>query len=180
MRNALMGIALVGLLIAVPAVAADKLPRADERFLKEAAQDNLAEVQLGELAQQRGGSDQVKEFGKRMAADHGKAVDELKQLASQKGVALPTALDRGHQREHDRLAKLSGAEFDRAYMKHMVKDHGKDVKAFDREATSGKDPDVKSWAARTLPTIKEHQAQAKQLLASVDGKASPAASPRAR
>ena len=158
--------------------ASSTLPRADAHFIKEALQDNIAEVKLGELAQQRAASDAVREFGKRMATDHAKALDELKQLASQKGVAVPTALARGHQRLYDRLAKLSGAEFDRAYMKERAHDHDKDVKAFDKEANSGKDPDVKAWAAKTLPTLKEHQGQAKQVYASVQGKGSPSASPR--
>jgi putative membrane protein len=192
MRNSLTGIALVGLLIAVPAVASaqaparqdtvkeskdSKLPRGEEKFLKEVAAGNMAEVKLGELAQQRAASDSVKQFGKRMATDHQKAYDELKQIASQKSVAVPTALDRSHQRLYDRLAKLSGAEFDRAYMKEMVKDHDKDVKAFQKEADAGKDPDIRAWAAKTLPTLKEHQDQAKQVMASVQGKGSPAASP---
>jgi putative membrane protein len=193
MRNSLTGIALVGLLVAVPAVAAAQAPtrqestteskgsktaRGDEQFIKHATQDNLAEVKLGELAEQRAASDSVKQFGKRMASDHGKALEELKQLASQKGMAVDTALDRGHQRLYDRLSKLNGADFDRAYMKEMVKDHDKDVKAFQKEADAGKDADVKAWAGKTLPTLKEHQDQAKQVHASVQGKASPAASPR--
>jgi putative membrane protein len=193
MRNSLTGIALVGLLIAVPAVVSaqtptrrdaakdsstSKMARADEKFMKEAAEGNLAEVKLGELAQQHAASDSVKQFGKRMATDHQKAYDELKQLASQKGAAVPTTLDRSHQAVYDRLAKLNGADFDRAYMKDMVKDHDKDVKAFQKEANSGKDADLKAWASQTLSTLKEHQDQAKQTLAAVQGKSSPAASPR--
>ena len=192
MRNSLTGIALVGLLIAVPAVTSaqaptrqdtakeskdSKMARGDAKFLKEAAGDNLAEVRLGELAGQRAASDSVKQFGKRMATDHQKAYDELKQIASQKGITVPTELDRGHQRNYDRLSKLSGADFDRAYMKEMVKDHDKDVKAFRKEADAGKDADVKAWASKTLPTLQEHQQQAKQVAASVRGKSSPAASP---
>jgi putative membrane protein len=192
MRNSLTGIALVGLLVAVPVVTsaqaprqdtakepkASKLPRGEEKFLKDAAEGNLAEVKLSELAGQHGASDGVKQFGKRMATDHQKAYDELKQLASQKGVAVPTALDRSHQALYDRLSKLNGADFDRAYMKEMVKDHDKDVKAFQKEANSGKDADLKAWASKTLPTLKEHQDQAKQVMAAVQGKSSPAASPQ--
>jgi putative membrane protein len=194
MRNSLTGIALAGFLIAVPAIASaqqaparqdtakesksSKLPRADEKFMKDAAAVGMAEVKLGELAEQHAASDGVKQFGKRMATDHGTANDELKQLASQKGVQLPTALDRSHQSLYDRLSKLNGADFDRAYMKEMVKDHDRDVKAFQKEADSGKDSDLKAWASKTLPTLKEHQDQAKQVQASVQGKSSPAASPR--
>jgi putative membrane protein len=192
MRNSVTGIALVGLLAVVPALASaqaqprqesskeskgSKVARGDEHFMKQVAQDGMAEVQLGQLASQRAGSDAVKQFGKRMADDHAKAADELKQIASQKGVALPTGLDRGHQRFYDRLSKLNGADFDRAYMKEMVKDHDRDVKAFQKEADAGKDGELKAWAAKTLPTLREHQQQAKQVNASVQGKSSPAASP---
>jgi putative membrane protein len=204
MRNSVTTIALAGLLIAVPAVASaqspsqppprqdapaaskskaakesmnGKIARGDEKFMKDAAVGGMTEVKLGQLAEQKASSDSVKQFGKRMATDHGKANDELKQLASQKGVALPADLDRGHQGLYDKLAKLNGADFDRAYMKEMVKDHDKDVKAFRKQADSGKDADLKSWASKTLPTLQEHQQQAKQVSASVQGKSSPAASP---
>jgi putative membrane protein len=202
MRNSVTGIALAGLLIAVPAVASaqspsqppprqdapkeskaakesknGKIARGDEKFMKEAAVGGMTEVKLGQLAEQKASSEAVKQFGKRMATDHGKANDELKQLASQKGVALPMDLDRSHQGLYDKLAKLNGADFDRAYMKEMVKDHDKDVKAFRKEADSGKDLDLKSWASKTLPTLQEHQQQAKQVAAGVQGKSSPAASP---
>jgi len=193
MRNSLTGIALAGLLIAVPTVAAAQTParrdagkdsstakmaRADEKFMKDAAAGGMAEVQMGQLAEQHAASDAVKQFGKRMATDHKKAGDELKQLASRKGGTLPTALDASHQRLYDRLSKLNGADFDREYMKEMVKDHDKDVKAFRKEADSGKDADLKAWASTTLATLKEHQDQAKQVQASVQAKSSPAASPR--
>jgi putative membrane protein len=186
MLKKVTGIALVSLMIAVPAVGSaqtskqGKTPRGDEKFVKEAAEGNLAEVQLGHLAQQRASSDAVKQFGQRMATDHSSANDELKQLASQKNVQMPTALDRTHQRLYDRLAKLSGADFDRAYMKEMVKDHDKDVKAFQKEANSGRDPDIKAWASKTLSTLQDHDQQAKQVQASTQGKSSPAASPRTK
>jgi len=202
MRNSLTTFALAGLLVAVPALASaqspsqppprqdapkeskaakepknGKIARGDEKFMKDAAVGGMTEVKLGQLAEQKAASDGVKQFGKRMATDHGKANDELKQLASQKGVALPMDLDRSHQGLYDKLAKLNGADFDRAYMKEMVKDHDKDVKAFRKQADSGKDPDVKSWASKTLPTLQEHQQQAKQVAAGLQGKGSPAASP---
>ena len=202
MRNSLTTFALAGLLVAVPALASaqspsqppprqdapkeskaakepknGKIARGDEKFMKDAAVGGMTEVKLGQLAEQKAASDGVKQFGKRMATDHGKANNELKQLASQKGVALPMDLDRSHQGRYDKLAKLNGADFDRAYMKEMVKDHDKDVKAFRKQADSGKDADVKSWASKTLPTLQEHQQQAKQVAASVQGKSSPAASP---
>lgn len=156
---------------------ASKMARGDQGFMKEATQHNIGEAELGQLASQRATSDAVKQFGQRMATDHGKANDELRQLAAQKNVALPTDTDSSHKRLHGKLAKLSGAEFDREYMKAMVDDHAKDVKKFQKEADAAKDPDLKSWAAKTLPVLKEHQTQAQQTYASVRGSA-PSAMPK--
>jgi putative membrane protein len=113
-------------------------------------------VQLGKLAAEKAQSPEVKQFGQRMVDDHGKANDLLKQLATAKGVNLPTELDRSTQREMDKLAKLSGADFDREYMKHMVSDHKKDVREFKSEAKKAKDADVKQFASSTLPTLEQH------------------------
>lgn len=135
---------------------ANKLNRADSSFVKDAAMGSMAEVALGDVAQKNASSDQVKQFGARMVQDHSKANDELKQVASSKGVDLPSALDRKHQSEVDRMSKLSGAQFERAYMSHMVGDHKKDVSEFKKAAKSAKDADVKSFASKTLPTLEEH------------------------
>jgi putative membrane protein len=129
---------------------------ADQAFVRKAAMGGLAEVELGRLAQQKASSDEVKQFASRMVQDHSKSNDELKQVASAKGIEVPSALDMKHKNDYDRLNKLSGAEFDRAYMSHMVDDHRKDVADFKKEADSGKDADIKSFAAKTLPTLQEH------------------------
>ena len=129
---------------------------ADTAFAKEAAVGGLAEVELGNLAKEKASSNDVKQFGDRMVTDHSKANDELKQWAQQKNVTLPTALDAKHKATRDRLAKLSGDAFDKAYMHEMVTDHQKDVAAFKKESTSGRDADLKAWAAKTLPTLQEH------------------------
>jgi putative membrane protein len=136
--------------------AAGQMDRADRKFVEEAAMGGMAEVELGKLAQQKGGSDQVKQFGARMVEDHGKANDELKQLAQAKGLSVPAAPDKSHQKEVDKLNKLSGAKFDREYMAHMLSDHRKDVSDFKKAAGSAKDSDVKSFASKTLPTLQEH------------------------
>ena len=124
--------------------------------MEEAAIGGMAEVELGNLAQQKASSDDVKKFAERMVQDHSKANDQLKQTASAKGVELPTALDKKHKSDMDKLQKLSGADFDRAYMKHMVSDHKKDVSEFQKEAKSGKDSELKSFASSTLPTLQDH------------------------
>ena len=135
-------------------MAGGKLP--DENFVIKAANGSMAEVELGKLAVDKAGSDEVKKFARRMVDDHGKANDELKTLAQNKHITLPAAIDANEQAVHDRLAKLSGAAFDRAYIQAMLTDHKKDVNEFRMEARSGKDADVKGWAAKTLPTLEEH------------------------
>ncbi len=139
-----------------------KLSSADRQFVTKAAQGGMAEVELGQLAAQKAQNPQVKEFGQKMVDDHSKANDQLKQIASQEGVTLPTGLDAKDQALKDKLSKLSGDQFDRMYMQHMVQDHKKDVADFQKEANSGKDQQVKQFAQQTLPTLKEHLQMAQQ------------------
>jgi putative membrane protein len=147
-----------------------ELSRGDTRFLEHVARDSQAEIELGRLAAERGGSDAVKQFGDRMVKDHSQAANELKQLAQQKGITLSEQADRKHSRAVDRLSKLSGAEFDRAFVKDMVKDHEKAVSSFRREAQRAKDADVKQWASKTLPTLEDHLKSAQSLQATVAAK----------
>jgi putative membrane protein len=133
----------------------------DMAFAREAAIGGMAEVELGNLAKQKASSSDVKQFGDRMVTDHGKGGEELKQWAQSKNITLPAELDAKHKALRDRLAKLPTDAFDRQYMNEMVMDHQHDVMAFKREASSGKDADLKAWAARTLPTLEEHLKMAK-------------------
>ena len=133
----------------------------DMTFAREAAIGGMAEVELGNLAKQKASSSDVKQFGDRMVTDHGKGGEELKQWAQSKNITLPAELDAKHKALRDRLAKLPTDAFDRQYMNEMVMDHQHDVMAFKREASSGKDADLKAWAARTLPTLEEHLKMAK-------------------
>jgi len=151
---------------------ASTISSSDRKFMDKAAQGGMAEVKLGELATQKAQSDQVKQFGQRMVDDHSKADQQLKQLASTKDVTLPTTLDKSTQKEYDKLSKLSGADFDREYMKHMVSDHKKDISDFKSEASKAKDADVKQFASSTLPTLQEHLqlAQAAEKTAKNEGK----------
>ncbi len=128
----------------------------DQNFVSKAALGGMAEVDLGRLALEKAGSDDVKKFAQRMVDDHSKAGDELKTLAQNKHLTLPMGGDPHAKAMHDRLAKLSGAAFYRAFMQAMVVDHRKAVNEFRLEAKSGKDADVKGWAAKTLPTLEEH------------------------
>jgi putative membrane protein len=141
----------------------------DAHFAKEAAQGGMAEVKLGQLAQEKGANDSVKSFGKRMVDDHSKAGDKLKEVTSRENITLPTDISAKDQATYDRLSKLNGAAFDRAYARDMVKDHETDVAAFQKEANTGKDDSLKGFASETLPTLQDHLKQAKEMMKSVGG-----------
>jgi len=156
MRKAIGAGTIMLSLAALPVLAQPAAKNADQTFVVNAAKGGMAEVELGKLAAEKATKDAVKKFGQRMADDHSKANDELKSLAQSKGITLPTSVDPKDKATQDRFAKLSGDAFDRAYMQHMLADHRKDVAAFRTESKSGKDPDVKAWAGKTLPTLEEH------------------------
>ncbi|NUR56350.1 MAG: DUF4142 domain-containing protein [Acidobacteria bacterium] len=141
----------------------------DRAFVKEVASGGMAEVELGNLAKEKASNADVKQFADRMVTDHGKANDELKNWAQQKNVTLPTELDAKHKAKRDQLAKLSGEAFDKAYMREMLTDHQHDVAAFKRQSTAAKDPDLKAWAGKTLPTLQDHLKQARDTNAKVGG-----------
>lgn len=135
----------------------------DKKFAKNAAVGGMTEVELGKLAVQKGSSDAVKQFGQKMIDDHTKANDQLKQIAGKEGIDIPQSLSSKQQSHVDKLAKLSGPAFDKAYMKDAVKDHEKDVNDFKSEAQYGSDPNIKLFASNTLPTLEQHLAAAKDL-----------------
>lgn len=137
--------------------------KADQQFVTDAAADGLAEVRLGQLATQRAASDEVKQFGRRMVEDHTKTNNQLADIATQKGISIPTSLKPEHEELADRLRGLSGEAFDRAYMQNMVKDHDKAVSNFEKEAKTGRDRDIRSFADSQLPVLRDHLEQARDL-----------------
>jgi putative membrane protein len=148
------------------------LAPADAEFIERAAEGGRKEVEVGKLAQTRASDSNVKAFAERMVKDHGTSNDELMSLAKTKGVTLPPPVKmttdatpgaRGTSGASDPFAGLKGAEFDRAYMNQMVGDHEKTVQLFEQQSTSGQDPAVKAWAAKKLPTVREHLTQAKSI-----------------
>jgi putative membrane protein len=140
-----------------------KISAADESFMKKAAQGSMAEVELGQLAQQRATNPDVKKFSQRMIDDHTKANNDLKQVASADNVTLPDSLDAKDQATKQKLLSISGDQFDKAYMSDMVTDHTKDVAEFRKESTSAQDPAVKNFATTTLPTLEDHLKEARQI-----------------
>lgn len=133
-----------------PAAKSSSLSVKDKTFMKKAAKGGMMEVAMGNLAAQNGQSDDVKSFGKRMVTDHSKANDELKSIASQKGVTLPGK---------EPTLKWSS---DKAYINTMIKDHEKDLAEFQEEAKTGSDPDVKKFAEDTANVVQEHLDLAKE------------------
>jgi len=140
-----------------------QLSRSDYKFLRDAIEGGQTEVRLGELAKQKATDPSVKSFGDRMVTDHSKANDELKSIASSKGATIPATLSHGERSSLDSLQKATGKDFDKEYVSTMVKDHKKDVKDFEDAADNLKDPDLKAFAAKTLPTLQEHLRMAQDL-----------------
>lgn len=161
-----MAVAAAGLLVPSTGVAGDKgkAKSADsQHFVMETARSNMAEIQLGQLAEQRATSADVKNYARRMVDDHTKANSELREIANDKNITIPTDLDSKQKSEYERMSKLSGANFDRAYMERVEKHHRKDVAYFEKQANEGTDNDVKQWAQRTLPTLRKHLEMAHQV-----------------
>jgi putative membrane protein len=142
---------------------AQSLSDADREFIKKAASHGAAEVELGTLATQRASRPTVREFGAKMVKDHGAANAELATLAQSKGVEISREPDAAHKAVRDRLMALQGADFDRAYMQEMVKDHTQDIAEFEKASQTASDTDVRSWAAAKLPTLREHLALARDI-----------------
>jgi putative membrane protein len=136
--------------------SARNLSRNDQSFVRTAAEDGMAEVDLGKLGQQKAQNPQVKQLADTIVKDHQAANGQLMSIASSKGLEVSPTRPQSEARTRDKLAKLSGGDFDRQYADQLAKDHRKDISAFQKEATSGQDPDVKNFAAQTLPTLQEH------------------------
>jgi putative membrane protein len=172
--NTLFAFSLGTLLAVVPAMAQSSkdstmskssaaTTMTDTMFMKKAARANLAEVELGRLAVQKATNADVKKFGQRMIDDHTKADDQLKKVAADEHVTLPETMSASDKATKESLEKLSGEEFDHAYMSDMVKDHKKDVAEFKTESKTAHDETVKNFAAQTLPTLEDHLKEAEKI-----------------
>lgn len=160
-------VALITVFSTVGLLAADLPAAHDQSFVNKAAQGGQAEVTLGQLAAKKATNQKVKDFGQRMATDHGKAGQQLTSIAQKKSITPPSSMTSDAQALYTKLQGMSGAEFDKTYMSEMVKDHQKDIDEFQREADSGKDPEVKAFASQTLPTLREHLKMARDAAAAV-------------
>jgi len=153
-------------------------PRAEEKkadaklsaqeFVTKASAAGLAEVNLGNLAKDRASSPHVKDFAQHMVTDHTKANAELLKLADAKGLKPASRMDETHEKLATKLAGLKGADFDKEYMKAMVKDHEDAVSLFEHASKGVDDKDLQAWAGKTLPTLKEHLEMAKKVAGSAE------------
>lgn len=163
MRTQILSGVAVFTLLSFPAIAqnanqgsANRLTGSDQSFLMKAAEGNMAEVELGRLAEQHSSNPAVKQFGQRMVTDHTKLQDELKTVAAKEGVTLPTSLNSKEQATVNKLSAVNGSTFDRDYINDMVSDHKADISEFQKEINNGSDPSVKQLAQMALPTLHEH------------------------
>ncbi len=139
----------------------------DGKFMNDAAQGGIFEVEMGQIAAKKAQNPEVVSFAHRMVTDHSKVNAELKQLASTKGITLPTEVSPQQKAQMDKLSALNGPAFDRAYMRAMVTDHEKDLREFEREARTGRDPEIRKFAADTVPILKSHLQEARKVSASL-------------
>lgn len=135
----------------------------DAEFVKHAASGGMLEVALGKLAKEKATGGDVRKFADRMIADHTKANKELAAVAKAAGYSIPDKLTPKHQEHLDKFKKEPSKSFDAEYVKHMVKDHEEAVEEFDRATREAKHPELKKFAEKTLPTLREHYAQIKQI-----------------
>jgi putative membrane protein len=183
MRPALATIASICALVALPAFGQSGNPafmtpdtgpkqpnNTDRAFIDAAAIGGMAEVELGQLAEQKGQNEAVRGFARRMI-DHGKTNERLAGLAKEDGIAIPDKLDQEHKAVRDRLEMANGAEFDLAYVDGQVADHQKTVQLLEYEIGSGQDAELKSFASDTLPVVLEHLRAAQEIQAELTGKA---------
>ena len=161
MKNAFLGAGLATALVcAAPAAWAQNA--AGQGFLKKAMEGNLAEVQMGKLAQEKGASDEVRSFGKQLEQDHAAANDKAAAVAKDMGMTPPTEPNKQQKAMYDRLAKLSGDKFDRAFARAMVADHKNDIREFQQEAKKTSEKPA-GYAKGELPTLQKHLQMAQSL-----------------
>ncbi|NPD69164.1 DUF4142 domain-containing protein [Lichenicola cladoniae] len=132
------------------------LAAADATFIQDAAQGGLAEVQAGQLAQSKARSSRVKAYGAKMVADHTPANDQLKQIATAKGAMVPTAPNDMQMQQMTALQADMGRKFDHDYIEDQIAGHTAMLQLFQTEAASGTDPDLKKFAADTVPVVQAH------------------------
>jgi len=136
--------------------SATGLSAADREFAMKAAKDGQAEVQLANMAEKKATGEKARSLATTLRTDHDRANAELMEIARRKGLNLDSAPTDEQKQTTDKLSSLTGAAFDREYAEGMVKDHHKAIELFERESRDGQDADLKAFATKVLPTLREH------------------------
>ena len=161
-RKTIVAIGVAGALVATGAMAQTKqVDKASQKFISSAIQGDIAEVDFGKLAQEKGQSDAVKQFGAMLVKDHGEHKAKAEQVASELGVKPPTGSGIGHKAIYAKLKMLSGASFDKSFAKSMVKDHQQDIREYQKEAS--RNDAAGKLAKETLPVLQKHLQTAQSL-----------------
>jgi len=152
-------VALLSLLLQLSSgadeVASNKLTAMEKMFIKKAADGGITEVELGRLATEKGGDDDVKDFGNEMVKDHSKSNDNLKEVAAKMNVTLPSEISAKHHAAVEKMSGLSGGDFDEAYVAAMVTDHEKDIAKFEKADKEVKNPELKKFIEDARPTMQK-------------------------
>jgi putative membrane protein len=133
-----------------------KADTGDAKFAKALAGGGTAEITFSKLAEQKVASGKLKDFAAMMVTDHTKAADTLMAIAAKENITLPTTMDADHQTQYDSMQKTSGDDFNKAYVNLMVADHTGAVALITNESQNGKDPALKAFATKILPTVQGH------------------------
>lgn len=157
-------LALAGGVASANANNPQELSKQDQQFVNQAYSINAGEVKLGELAQKKGTTPDVKDYGRRLAEDHRLGLEQLQRAAQKDNIRLPTQLDQKHQELYQKLSQLSGPQFDQAYLEHMKEGHQEAIDTFQKEVDKGSHQNLKQYAQKQLPVLKAHKAIAKQNL----------------
>ncbi len=155
-------VAAIALAVVGPTALA-KAPKSPDEFVQHAIRGDIGEIQLGQLAQQRGQSEGVKQYGQTLATDHQQAEDKAVELAGKMNVEVPDQPLDKQQQTYQKLSQLSGEQFDRHFLKYAVKDHKKDIREFSEEAQQTDNDQVAQFARLSLPTLRKHLEIAQQL-----------------
>lgn len=150
-----------------PRSAPHKASRQDRNFVHQAAFSGMAEVENGRIAAGKATNDMVKEYANRMIQDHTGVNQQLGMLAKAAKIDLPKKLDRDHKAMQERMQKLSGAEFDRAYIRSEMGEHEKAMQLFEKQADAGQDPALKGFASDVLPALRDHLEMARSIESSL-------------
>lgn len=137
-------------------------------FVKEAAHGSMMEIAMGKLASEKANSDKVKEFGQLMVRDHTKASEELKEIAKSNNIEIPNSMSEDHKEKVNEFNSINNEDFDREFMSKMIEAHEKDIEKFEDAAEDNENEQIRQWAEKTLPTLKEHYKLAQNTMNSLE------------